>query len=469
MTSSNRNSFFTTKPQYIFAIFSFIAGFILTLLIPPIGGIDENHHIRRISDISHFEFLNPRTYTEDPLSLWVDNGWVVRKNYHENHKKWYFNDIEKIKIEQPTEQEIEIDKNIFAVGNPVIYFPFAMLLKLINFVFHPEIWLQFYIIRFLFLISSVTLFTIAIAKIAEHKILLATVGMLPVMLYNRSGVNADGLLIGCSALFIITIYNLCEAYHKDNSAKITGKNLTSLFIWGFLTAQVKGAYLPLLFLVLLIPKNMFRSKKNRLLNIIILVIPAVICSLIWSNYARQEILSGVKYFVEGGAMTWPDGQFEWIISHPLSFATVIIKTIFASPIIPNSVSQMVGYLGWNGFHISVLSAVILLLMVFAIAAYEPANNNFFYKSSIKKLFVIAILLATFTLMLTMLYVQWTGYKSDIVLGFQGRYFYPLIPALLFFVKPITTLQNKNKATLLLWLFSFISATSVIYSTIVGNY
>lgn len=451
------------SPQHIFIFFSLLAGLVLVFLIPPIGSSDESAHIRRISEISEFVFINPDAHSDDPFSLWAENAFVMRKEYYAQKKSWHFSDIKNIGIEQPVEREIQIDKNILSLNNPIIYLPLAAGLKLAKIIFQPDYGEQFYILRLMSLFLSIALLTAAIARIPEHKTLLAAACLLPVMLYNRSGINVDGVTIGFTALFLVQIHNLC----RKNSL-ITFLEKIYLFFWGFLMAQSKGAYLPLLFLVFLLPKENFSSARDRWFTIFLIIIPALLCSFGWSGYAKHEILSGTKYFTEGTLEVWPDGQFAWIISHPFSFASVLLETIFATPFIPNSILQMVGVLGWNGFAISTFPILVLILLLFAISASEPVASQL-YPSLTNKIFLLIICAASFALMLTMLYVQWTGYKSDVVLGFQGRYFYPLLPILVVFAKPVKDFVNRKRAIILLWIFAFVSSTSVLWATYTANY
>jgi hypothetical protein len=101
------------KPEYIFAFFALLVGLVLVFFIPPIGGIDENHHVRRASEISQFILMNPVTHTEDKLTLWADNAWVQRKALHEQGKPWHFNDIKTIGTGQPEEKEVDIEKTFY--------------------------------------------------------------------------------------------------------------------------------------------------------------------------------------------------------------------------------------------------------------------------------------------------------------------------------------------------------------------
>lgn len=451
------------KPHFVFAFFSLLAGVLLVLLIPPIGGTDESSHVRRASELSQGAFINPVTYTEDPLTLWADNALVMRKDYFKNKKPWHFGDVKNIGTGQPQEKEVDIAKNILSLNSPVVYIPFGLVLKVISIVFQPDYWQQFYILRVTALFLSVTLFSIAITRMPEHKIALAAAGLLPVMLYNRSGVNVDGLTIGCAALFIIQIHNL---YRKNSIVTFSDK--LQLLLWGFLMAQCKGAYAPLLFLALLIPKKNFVSRADYWRTALFVITPSLLFGLGWSVYAKHEILTGVKYFTNGTTEVWPDGQFLWIIQHPFSYFGVVLKTIFASNFIPYNFIGMIGYLGWNGFGIPALPIVALLLLFIAIIASEPVKVPL-YSSVCDRLWMLMIVVITFAVMITMIYVQWTGYQSEIVEGFQGRYFYPMFPIMLVFAKPDRQLANEKLAIMMLWVFGAVSAASVIIAVWQGNY
>jgi len=431
--------------------------------IPPIGGIDENNHVRRASEVSQGIFMNPVTHTEDPLTLWSDNAWVLRKSHHEQGKAWNFADVKTIGTGQPKERTIDIEQNILSLNSPVIYIPFGMVLKLSKVLFNPDYPAQFYILRVTALFLSVALFATAIARMPEHKILLAAAGLLPIMFYNRSGMNIDGITIGCAALFIIQIHNLCR-----KNAIITLSDKLQLLLWGFLMAQCKGAYAPLLFLVTLIPKGNFVSRGDYWRTAILIIAPALLCGLGWSAFAKHEILTGTKYFTKEAIEVWPDGQLAWILQNPISYASVLFKTIFASDFIPYNFIGMIGYMDWNGFSLPTFPIVVLLLLFIAILASEPVKIPL-YQSTRTRFLLLIVAGMTFGMMLTMIYVQWTGYQSPTVVGFQGRYFYPLLPLLIIFAKPIKDLVSARRATLLLWAFGAISSASLIYSTWQGNY
>jgi len=447
------------KPQYIFAFFSLLVGLVLVFLIPPIGNIDESVHIRRTSEISEFILLKPEAKTEDPFSLWADNAWVlIKKNVSEN-KSWHFEDIKKISTEHNNEGQMGGEgKNILSLSSPIIYAPFSVALKFVNITFATEYWVQFYIVRVVALLCSVTLLTMAIARIPEHKNLLAATFLLPIMLYNRSGINVDGIVIGCISLFLIKIHNLS---HKQSIVSIFDK--IQLGALGFLTAQCKGAYVPLLFLVLLIPKEKFSSKRNRIISVLLIIIPAIIFGLGWSGYAKHEILSGIQYTTETTQTVWPDGQIAYVLQNPIEFIGVLLKTVFASPLVPLNIAQMVGVLGWSGFSIDGLSMVIVILLLIAISASEPVKIKL-YNSVPKKAFLLIVSLSTIALALTMLYVQWSPYQARIISGFQGRYLYPLLPIFVIFAKPINEFASEKKTNLLLWVFGFVSSASTIFAT-----
>lgn len=441
-----------TKPHYIFTIFSLLVGLVLVFLTPVMENNDESQHLRRVSEISEFVWLHPDAHTEDPLSLWADSAWWLRLNNAADNKQWRIEDIKNITTEKPERTQLGDSKiNVYALYSPLLYLPLGLVLKLAKLIFNPELWVQFYIVRITALLLSVALFATAIAKIPEHKALLACLCLLPAMLYNRSGVNIDGIVIGCSFHFLIKLYNLCR---KDTL--ITISEIAILAFWGFLMAQGKGAYVPLLFSVFLLPK------KNWWQLIIVVLIPALLFGLGWSAFAKNTLLKDLHYqTIVGDA--WPDGQFAWILSQPFAFAEVLIRTVFTTPLVPQTIMDMMGRIGWNLAYIPPVFLLIFVMMIFLMTLYEPIKKPI-YLSIKSRLFLLFLAILSITMALTMLYVQWTGYQQPLIEGFQGRYIYPLLPIFVIFAKPAKEFVSQKKTIFVLWGFASLSSVVTLYYT-----
>ncbi|MEZ5691825.1 MAG: DUF2142 domain-containing protein [Rickettsiales bacterium] len=450
------------KPHYIFAFISLITGIILVFLAPPISMIDENQHVRRVTDIADFKFLYPYNDTNDQLAIWAENGLLMQEQKLKLSPRWdiknLVDEVQNFPPELPKIRQVMMDKNPYAASNPLLYLPFALVFNVSKNI-TDKAWVDFYILRLTGLFLSVFLIAIAISRMREHKILLSAFCLLPAMMNSRSGVNIDGIVIAIVFLFIGQIL-----YLMKKEKPVSSKDIVLLIILAFIAAQGKGAYVPLLFLAFLIPKRLFSSKYSYIITIILTIIPALIVSFGWSALAKNAILSDIKYYNDNG-LVWPDGQFEWIISHPFSFSVVVLKTFFASPMLPNSLWESIGSIGWGSNHISIpiISYILLIITIFMAMAYEPVGKQL-ENSKIKKFFITLMALSCIGLALTMLYVQWSEYKADVIQGFQGRYLYPLLPLLCIFIKPVTGSESKTKAIIALWVFGIISSASILWSS-----
>lgn len=452
------------KPHYIFAFFSLLVGVLLVFLLPPIGAIDESQHVRRAADITQFKLLQPENYTEDELAIWAENGLVLQEKNVSRKPRWnfleMFKQVSEFPSTLPTDRQVSLEKNPYAVSNPFMYAPFALVLNISNYLFHPHPWAQFYILRLTGLLCSVLLITIAIARMPEHKTLLAAMCLLPAMMNSRSGVNIDGFVIGSAFLFIGQVYKLCR-----KKSLVDAQDIFLLSIFAFVMAQSKGAYVPLLFLAFLLPKGIFSSTRKYWLSLAIVILPAMVVGLGWSALAKSAVLSGMRYRNDLGDV-WPDGQFEWLLTHPFSYGIVLLKTIFTSAMLPKSLWEAIGSIGWGHNFVSIptISYVVLIGILVSIMAHEPVKQSL-QCSRIKHCFIIIIALATISFALTMLYVQWSAYQSPVIEGFQGRYFYPLFPLLVIFVSPIPQRESSRFSTLLLWLFGVVSSVSLLWTTV----
>jgi len=273
-------------------------------------------------------------------------------------------------------------------------------------------------------------------------------------------VNIDGFVIGVTFLFISQVFILIRKQEKINI-----KDIFLLVLFGFLMAQGKSSYVPLLFLCLLIPAQNFTSLMNSASVLFITIAPAIIAGLGWANLVREVVLKGIRYRNDLGEV-WPDGQYAWITHNIFDFALVLLKTIFTTPLIINSFIEAIGYIGW-GHNFIVISPIIYLLIILLIAgvmATEPVKKSL-QQGILKNCFIMIIVGGSIMLALTMLYVQWSAYQAPIISGFQGRYLYPLIPLFLVFVKPIEKYINEKHSIKLLWVFGVVSSVSLLWSNV----
>lgn len=254
---------------------------------------------------------------------------------------------------------------------------------------------------------------------------------MPMTMQGMLSLAPDGFIIALAFLFFS--YILKVSY---GDKKISKFDIVLLSVLGISIALCKIVYVVLLLLLFIIPTDKFKNKKNSLLFKFLLIGAAGILNLAW-----LKVSAG--YLVEFMPGVSPKEQVMYILTKPFEYIKIVIKTVYIY--MGNWISNLVGYkLGWFDMRIHKIiyeSTVVLICY----DAYETLLNREI-KQKIHKydVWILGLtFLAGFGLIATSLYVQWTAFSSRVILGIQGRYFIPLMPAIVFAVL-LAKQKRKNE-------------------------
>jgi uncharacterized membrane protein len=229
--------------------------------------------------------------------------------------------------------------------------------------------------------------------------------------------------------------------------KISARALTVLVLSALVVAQCKSAYLLLPLLALAIPVERFGSRWGWMVASALVILPGIVTSAVWMIALKNSFFAGAQYHTWAGNV-YPDRQMAHIIANPLSYVTALLRTMFASNLVPIALLGFIGIFGPPVAMPVIFYAAILgcLLIVLRGESSRPVP-------AAARWLAPAIFAAGFVLILTLLYVQWDGVDAPVVNGFQGRYLYPLVAPLLVFLPrrksgPFLGLESKHWAGVL---------------------
>ena len=214
---------------------------------------------------------------------------------------------------------------------------------------------------------------------------------------------------------------------------ITIKSFNCYVLIRFLLSQCKSAYLLLPLLAILLPRNIFSSNHHRLTVLLLSTLPGMVLSIGWLLLARQEYFDGISYQTWGGQVN-PDEQIWFILTEPFSYLLVLLRTVFASLWLPNSMIGMTVGLGWHQVTLPALLFVPLFAGLMVVLLGEPLRQQT-PPTLWQKAVQTSIVVMTIAISLTFLYIQWTQLQGEVIQGFQGRYLLPLLP-LVFCLLPV---------------------------------
>jgi uncharacterized membrane protein len=270
------------------------------------------------------------------------------------------------------------------------------------------------------LLAGLLLTAWAIRIAPRNRFLLAGLALLPPILFSRSTLDADQLTNGLAFVFAALLMR-----EVAERGPLAWGRVAVLALVAFLFAQAKSAYLLLPLLALFIPAERFRSGGQRWAVVALLLLPGLAGSLWWMLALRTGYFAGISYETWSGLVV-PDRQVAAVLAAPLGYAGVLLRTVFTTPIVPRTLVEFVGAFGPPVYLPLWFDAAAAGLLVILLLAERRADGGPLDRAPLR-LAAAALALVSVTIILTLLYVQWTRLGGPVIDGWNGRYLYPLAP------------------------------------------
>ena len=250
------------KAQNVFVVLSLIMGLFYLVINPPFQAPDEAQHMFKIWGYTQgtLRFKVLQNYTGDvlPLSLIKLSRYEFMRG--DTNKKITVNEIK-----QSLNVKLDKENKAFYTFNPtsytpVSYFPSFLLLwamKLLNIA--PLVMMYMLRLCSLFLYTGLMYYAIKIMPV--KKWLFFTLALLPMPLYTAASVSTDALFTGIVFIFIAYCSRL--ALRPGKGRVLRRKHYLVIGVLSLLISICKFAYMPLVLLYFIIPKDRFSSQKHR--------------------------------------------------------------------------------------------------------------------------------------------------------------------------------------------------------------
>jgi len=250
------------------------------------------------------------------------------------------------------------------------------------------------------------------------------IAMLPVSLYNRSVLSADGAGL-CSALVVTA---LC----LNGAWKVSAGRVWERSIWMTICALSKQPQI--VFLVLELMALRFKELPQRWRSVLIVILPSLVLSPLWVIAVSAEIaawrLQNDRYHpAEEFDPLW---KLLYMWEHPFHFPLAVwtALTEWGDRLWP----ELIGILGWQDIRLQSWTYVVLtaLLILVWIEKLKPEGQPR------ARVIVIAglTLLGYVVLVYLIFFLTYTPIDVDHVRGVQGRYFVIVLPVAAVFVATI---------------------------------
>lgn len=409
-----------SKLSTIFIIIALSFGIITIILEPAITVLvfdDESHY-----KASRLYFSNnDASYTDSLLFGNYFRHFNLKSSEEIDAIEKYLNECDKFKSPNPEHRVVSFSN--------VVFMPQAIALKLcdclrIPFSLKYKIWKCISLFIYTFIIGF------AIKKVKKYKLILFSIGLLPTSLFLAANANYDLYVIAGLTLGIAYYINL---YEKKN---IVFKDLLPAIVAFIFGSLAKAVYIPIIFILMTIPKNNYKNEKDRKRILLMLIGVTIVMFLtflipIFINTTNRE-----DFRQAGTSLT---GQLSVIVHSPISFIKVFLNNVigeFATKLVSPTI---INNLAYYNYATSVENMYMMLIIILIISyIYECKNAIKFNKRT--KLGMLALTIILIINIWGPLYLQFTPVGSEIINGVQPRYFIPLLPIILLI---LTTDKIKN--------------------------
>ena len=328
--------------------------------------------------------------------------------------------------------------------NNLIYLPFLVGFKISEFLGLSFI-TMLTLAKFMNFLVYILLIYAAIKVIPFAKKIVFVIGLLTSNIFLATQFSYDPTIIA-SIILGIAIFLKMLSIDKVNNRYIMAFVLS--IIWASLP---KAIYCPLLLLLLFVPNDKFKDKKEAYLVKGIIVLLTL---LLLSTFVLPLFSGSVAGDVRGGN-TSVSGQLKLILHNPINYAKLLIEFFSVHGVSLGIGKDSIYSMGFINGYISLFQSpayMILLMLIFYILYTEPIDRKVL-NIRIKSVFAIAYI-GISILIATALYLSFTEVGSTTIAGVQPRYFNPMLLILLMILsttsdKVKSKVDNKNVLVLLI--------------------
>ncbi|MEA1898150.1 MAG: DUF2142 domain-containing protein [Bacteroidota bacterium] len=327
-------------------------------------------------------------------------------------------------------------------------------------------------------LSNLLIFTIlayyAIKIVPFKKWLFVLLISLPMSLSIHSSLSADMLLNALSYLMIAIALNLS---FNENIQQISRKYIAAIFIISVLFGLAKLIYVPILFLLVLIPSRKFISSKVKIGFLVTIICAGIGTAVIQKSVIDSKYIPYSEYNEAYRDQTMLkkgvdiNKQIEFIIENPKTTVLVFVKSFFKE--FRNMTRGYIGILGWADIYLPSWFIYMAYLFIFIIVMFDFENNNIPGFTLFQRCYFGLLVFGLLVLIMLSQYLSWDMVGEGRVYPLQGRYFIPLFP--LFFLMLFNVLKIKtgffvpNTLAKGVLVFCILSGTISVYSVVAKSY
>ena len=428
----------TCRPVSIFVLLSLTFGSIIIFANPPLRGPDEIAHFLRIYSYSRGELLpvteinarkgivvSPGLYNQ--LYFFKTAGEVFARSREEGMRYGQIM-AEYSKLADTQGDETE-QASMFApfAGtegyNPVAYIPYIVAAE-IGRLLRLDLPGMLLLMRFFGLLAFTAAAAYAIAVTPVLKWAFMLIAMLPVSLYNRTVLSADGAALS----FTLAITALCfSAARKPASGKVWERSL-----WMTLCTLSKQPQIVFVLLELMVCR--LKEFPRRWGSLAIVVLPGIILSPLWvvavsADIAVWRLLEERNDSSEQFDPLW---KLLYMWEHPYHFPLAAWTAV--SGWAGRLWQELIGIVGWQDILLQPWTYLVLTVLLLLVPLQKLQLDG----AVRARVTVITglVVLGYVVLVYLIFFLIYTPIDTDHVRGVQGRYFVVALPVTAIFIAAV---------------------------------
>lgn len=390
----------------VFAVLAIAYSFVFTPMMVP----DEPVHYASAYNMSNymmFDFDSGVPMRADDAELYTkSNPMAKANNYKAVNDKFSF--IIKNDTLKPT--------NTTTINDRPLAYVFSAVGLTVGRLLHLGAYPTFYLGRLFNLLFLALCLYFSMKLMPFSKIALFAIATFPMTLQLSCSYSYDCYNIGlCMLLFAYMVRLISK------SEKVTVKDFVLVSLIALCVLPYKTAYIGLGFLAFLIPKEKFKSKAQKWIYKLVMAFIGVV-GIIPVQMSRFFDLQAETTVVNGSEVHWY--SLTDIITDPVNTVMVLGHTI-ARNFKVYYTTMVADQFGWLQIHLSAVFTIIFtLLLLYALTKVKGSGEALKPRGHV---YVGAVIIATYLLILVLMMMDFTPKGADCVLGVQGRYFLPALP------------------------------------------
>jgi len=430
------------QPTTVFVVLSLAFGLSITFVTPPLRGPDEIAHFLRIYSYARGELL-PVAEIDGRKGIFVERQLHNQLHFFKTAGEWFaaardegvrYEQIMALYRDFGNKVHDEADHAAAFMPfagtegyNPVAYIPYIVagaIGRPLGLEF-PDMLL---LMRLFGLIAFTAAAAYAIAVTPVLKWAFVLIALLPVSIYNRSVLSADGAAL-CSALVITA---LClSAVLKSAAAPVWQRSL-----WMTLCALSKQPQIVFVLLELMVyPLKELRRCWSR---VAIVVLPCLILSPLWVVAVSAEIAAWRLQLEEHHPPEHFDPLWKllYMWEHPGHFPLAVWRALSGWG--DRLWQELIGILGWQDILLPPWTYLVLTILLM-LAPLQKLQLDGATRARVAVVTGLTVL-GYFAVVYLIFFLTYTPLDIDHVRGVQGRYFVVALPVAAIFVAAVINLK-----------------------------